>query len=217
MAAHPLAVTKVDGTLLDTVSNKPLTGIISIIDLDNGIEISSKYIRPDGTFAFNLIDNSRYMMIIQSPDFFTIERELALKQDTSFQIMTRVIDHSIPIVFRNIEFEQNQADITEDMHGVLDEIAFFLMEHPGFRLEITGHTDSAGDPDFNQILSQDRADAILQYIQQKVRIEDGRIESYGHGSSKPLRVEKTEEDKRINRRVEFRLIKPIMQGQGIGK
>jgi flagellar motor protein MotB len=217
MEAHPLAVTKVEGTVRDSVTNRPLSGIISIIDLDNGIEISSKYIRPDGTFAFNLIDNARYMMIIQSPDFFTIERELALQQDTSFQIMTTVIDHNIPMVFKNIEFEPNESTITEEMHPILDEVAFFLVEHPTFRLEIAGHTDGAGDPEFNQVLSQDRADAIMYYIQQKVRIEEGRIDAYGYGSSKPLREEKTEEDRRINRRVEFRLIKPVLQGRGIGK
>lgn len=217
MEAHPLAVTKVEGVLRDSVTNKPLSGVISIIDLDNGIEISSKYIRPDGSFAFNLIDNARYMMIIQSPDFFTIERELALQQDTSLQIMTKVIDHNIPIVFSNIEFEPNESNITEEMHPILDEVAYFLVENPGFRLEIAGHTDSAGDPEFNQILSKDRADAILQYIQHKVRLEDGRIDAYGYGSSKPLRDERTEEDRRINRRVEFRLIKPVLQGRGTGR
>jgi outer membrane protein OmpA-like peptidoglycan-associated protein len=50
-----------------------------------------------------------------------------------------------------------------------------------------------------------------------VRIEDGRVDAYGYGSSKPLRQERNEEDRRINRRVEFRLIKPVLQGRGIGK
>src|SRR5690606_16513702 len=74
MEAHPLSVTHIEGTLTDSVSNKPLTGIISIIDLDNGVEVASKYIRPDGTFDFDLIDNTRYTMLIQSPDFFSVEK-----------------------------------------------------------------------------------------------------------------------------------------------
>ncbi|MDX5420650.1 MAG: OmpA family protein [Hymenobacteraceae bacterium] len=208
MEAHPLAVTKVEGKLIDSLTNKPLSGIISIIDLDNGIEISSKYIRPDGSFEFSLIDNSRYLMLIQSPDFFTIERELALQQDTSFQIMTTLIDYSIPMVFKNIEFDQNQSDIKTDMEPVLDEVALFLIDHPTFRLEISGHTDGAGDKDFNLSLSQDRADAIRLYIEKRLNLPQGRIDAIGYGSSKPLREEKTEEDRKINRRVEFRLIKP---------
>ncbi|WP_242927723.1 OmpA family protein [Pontibacter vulgaris] len=209
MEAHPLAVTKVEGVLKDSVSQKPLSGVISIIDLDNGIEISSKYIRPDGSFEFDLIGNTRYMMIIQSPDFFTIERELSLKDDTSLQIMTTLIDHSIPIVFKNIEFDQNQSEIKDGMITILDEIALFLLENPGFKLEIAGHTDQAGDPEFNLALSQDRADAIKFYLAEKLQMpEQNRIESFGFGSSKPLREEKTEEDRQINRRVEFKLIKP---------
>ncbi len=209
MEAHPLAVTKVEGTLTDSISRKPLSGIISIIDMDNGIEISSKYIRPDGTFEFDLIDKTRYMMLIQSPDFFTIERELSLQQDTSFQVMTTVIDYSIPMVFKNIEFDQNMANIKPEMEPVLDEVALFMIDHPSFRLEIAGHTDGFGDPDFNLTLSQDRADAIKRYIERKVKIPDDRIDAIGYGSQKPLRSpEKTEDDRRMNRRVEFTIIKP---------
>ncbi len=208
MEAHPLAVTKVEGTLVDSVTQKPLSGVISIIDLDNGIEISSKYIRPDGSFEFSLIDNSRYMLIIQSSDFFTIERELSLQNDTSLQVMTTLIDYNIPMVFENIEFDPMESDIKPEMEPILDEVAYFLIDHPTYLLEISGHTDSAGNPDFNQELSQDRANAIRRYIEQKVNLDEGRVIAIGYGSSKPLREEKTEEDKRINRRVEFRVEKP---------
>ncbi len=208
MEAHPLAVTKVEGTLTDSVTNKPMSAVVSVIDLDNGVEISSKYVRPDGSFEFNLIDNTRYMILIQSPDFFTIERELELRGDTSIDFMTSVIDYSIPMVFENIEFEPMQSDITQEMEPILDEVAYFMIDHPMHRLEIAGHTDSAGDPDFNLTLSQDRADAIKRYIERKVNIGSDRIDAIGYGSSKPIRQEVTEEDRRINRRVEFIIIKP---------
>ncbi|MHA6249150.1 OmpA family protein [Pontibacter sp. CAU 1760] len=208
MEAHPLAVTKVEGILTDSVTHKPLAGVISIIDMDNGIEISSKYIRPDGSFEFDLIDNTRYMILIQSPDFFTIERELSLQQDTTFQVMTTVIDYSIPMVFQNIEFDQNSATIKDEMKSILDDVALFMIDHPSYRLEIAGHTDGFGDPAFNLSLSQDRADAIKRYIGQKVNLLDDRIDAIGYGSQKPLREEKTQEDRRMNRRVEFTIIKP---------
>ena len=208
MEAHPLAVTKVQGTLTDSVTNKPLAGVVSIIDLDNGIEVSSKYLRPDGSFEFDLIDNSRYMLMIQGPDFFTIEREIALQQDTTFKLMTTLIDYSIPMVFENIEFDPNKSEIKENMKPILDEVALFMIDHPNYRLEIAGHTDSAGDSEFNLLLSQARADAIRSYIEKKVNMARGRIDAFGYGNTKPLREEKTAEDRKINRRVEFRLIKP---------
>ena len=66
----------------------------------------------------------------------------------------------------------------------------------------------SGDPDINEKLSQDRAEAIRRYIERKGKLKPNRIESFGYGSSKPLRDELTEADARVNRRVEFRLIKP---------
>jgi outer membrane protein OmpA-like peptidoglycan-associated protein len=112
------------------------------------------------------------------------------------------------MVFENIEFDPMESDIKPEMQPILDEVAYFMIDHPTYLLEISGHTDSAGNPDFNQELSQDRANAIRQYIEQKVNLDEGRVIAIGYGSSKPLREEKTEEDKRINRRVEFRVEKP---------
>ena len=208
MEAQPLATTKVEGTLVDSVSSKPLKGIVSIIDTDNGIEVASKFIRPDGTFDFELIEGSHYAMLIQSPDFFSVEKQFTLKGDTVMTLLTNSIDYKLPLIFKNIEFEPGKASILSGMHSTLDRIAVFLVDHPTFRLSIAGHTDSRGDPEVNEKLSQDRAEEIRRYIERKGKLQPNRIESFGFGSSKPLKDELTEADAQVNRRVEFRLIKP---------
>ena len=208
MEAQPTATTHVEGSLIDSVSRKPLNGLVSIIDTDNGIEVASKYLRDDGTFDFDLMEGSHYVMLIQSPDFFSVEKSFALKNDTVFQLMTNAIDYQLPMVFQNIEFDQDKATIRAAMHPTLDRITTFLVDHPTFRLNIAGHTDSRGDIDFNLKLSQDRAEAIRRYIEQKGKLPPNRVESMGYGSEKPLKEEKTREDARTNRRVEFRIIKP---------
>ena len=208
MEAQPLATTKVEGTLMDSVSSKPLKGIVSIIDTDNGIEVASKFIRPDGTFDFELIEGSHYAMLIQSNDFFSVEKQFALKGDTVMTLLTNSIDYKLPLIFKNIEFEPGKASILSSMHGTLDRISLFLVDHPTFRLSISGHTDTSGDPDVNEKLSQDRAEEIRRYIERKGKLAPNRIESFGYGSSKPLKDELTDADARVNRRVEFRLLKP---------
>ncbi|MBJ6110088.1 OmpA family protein [Hymenobacter sp. BT523] len=208
MEAQPLATTRVEGTLIDSVSSKPLKGIVSIIDTDNGIEVASKFIRPDGTFDFELIEGSHYAMLIQSPDFFSVEKQFALKGDTVMTLLTNSIDYRLPLIFKNIEFEQGKASILPAMQPTLDRIALFLVDHPTFRLSIAGHTDSSGDPEVNEKLSQDRAEEIRKYIERKGKLKPNRIESFGYGSSKPLKDELTEADAKVNRRVEFKLIKP---------
>ncbi|WP_210487359.1 OmpA family protein [Rufibacter aurantiacus] len=215
MEAHPLAVTKLTGVLMDSTTNKPLNGIISIIDLDNGIEVASKYLREDGSFDFDLIDNSRYMMLIQSSDFFSIEKEINLKEDTVMKIMTSLIDYSIPLIFKNLEFDEGKAEIKDAMKPTLDRIVLFLVDHPQVRLSIEGHTDSSGDPDANLELSQWRAVSIQKYLENKGNLANGRIDAVGKGSSEPIKPELTIEDRAVNRRVEFKLIKP-KEGVGNG-
>ncbi|MGV3640137.1 MAG: OmpA family protein [Adhaeribacter sp.] len=208
MEAHPLSVTRLEGSLLDSLSQKPLGGIISIIDLDNGVEVASKYVREDGSFDFDLIDNNKYRMIIQSPDFFTIEKDINLQQDTIFKIMTSALNYDLPLIFKNIEFDEGKWELKPDMKGVLDRVVLFLADHPTFKLQINGHTDNSGNPDFNRDLSQKRADAIRDYLLDGGKFLPDRIESLGFGSDQPLKEEKTEEDRSMNRRVEFQLIKP---------
>jgi outer membrane protein OmpA-like peptidoglycan-associated protein len=107
-----------------------------------------------------------------------------------------------------VEFEHGKSGIQAAMQPTLDRIALFLVDHPAFRLSIAGHTDSQGDPAINEKLSQDRAEEIRRYIERKGKLKPGRIESVGYGSSKPLKDELTDADARVNRRVEFRLLKP---------
>ena len=208
MEAQPLATTQVAGTLTDSVSRRPLKGIVSIIDLDNGIEVASKYLRPDGSFDFELMEGSHYAMLIQSPDAFTVEKKFILKGDTVMALLTNSLDYKLPLIFKNIEFEAGKSNILPGMHSTLDRITLFLADHPTFRLSIAGYTDGRGDPDVNEKLSQDRAEAIRRYLEGRGKIKPDRIESFGYGSSKPLKDEVTEADARINRRVEFRLLKP---------
>ena len=208
MEAQPLATTKIEGLLVDSVSSRPLNGIVSIIDTDNGIEVASKYIRPDGTFDFELIEGSHYAMLIQSPEFFSVEKQFELKGDTVMTLLTNSIDYQLPLIFKNLEFQPGKADVLPAMHSTLNRIALFLVDHPNFRLSVAGHTDSSGDPDVNEKLSQDRAEAIRQYIETQGKLQPNRIESFGYGSSRPLKDELTEEDARVNRRVEFKLLKP---------
>ena len=210
MEAQPLANITLTGTLTDSVTGDPFKGIVSIIDLDNGLEVAPKYIRPDGSFEFDLIDKNDYLLIIQGDDFFRIEKKFTLDGDTTINIKTNSIKYN-KWTFEHLEFENGKADILPDMEIDLDKVVNFLLDHPYFKLKISGHTDTQGDADANLRLSQKRADAIKKYIDEKGHIEEGRIVAIGFGSQKPIVVEKTAEDRSLNRRVEFQIIKPTKE------
>lgn len=208
MEAQPTSYTKLAGKLIDSTTNQPLKGLVSIIDLDNGIEVAPKFLRQDGSFEFDLINNNRYLIIIQGDDFFSLEEELNIKNDTLIRFMTKIIDIKKPLVLDRIEFENGKAEILDGMKNSLDLILKFLLDNPSFKLTISGHTDSDGNHADNMLLSQKRAEAIRDYFILKGKIDLKRIQAMGYGDTKPLRVEITPEDKRINRRVEFEVKRP---------
>ncbi len=74
-----------------------------------------------------------------------------------------------------------------------------------YKIEIYGHTDNTGSAEHNQQLSEDRATAVATYLINK-GIVNSRIITKGYGSTKPLSSNSTEEGKRKNRRVEFKLV-----------
>jgi outer membrane protein OmpA-like peptidoglycan-associated protein len=113
--------------------------------------------------------------------------------------------------FSSIEFDNGSSELKASMYEDLDKLADFLMDNPDFKLRISGHTDSDGGYDFNMDLSKSRAIAIAEYIIYFGRISAVRIETFGYGSTQPIVEEITEEDKALNRRVEFELYRPSQE------
>jgi outer membrane protein OmpA-like peptidoglycan-associated protein/cbb3-type cytochrome oxidase subunit 3 len=204
MEAQPEAVTQLKGTLKDP-DGKVVKGIVSVIDLDQGVEVAPKFIREDGSFDFSLINKRNYLLIIQGDEFFRIEEIFFLDGDREINKIAEPIESKI--AFQSLEFENGKADILTEMHSDLDKIANFLIDHPDFKLQISGHTDSAGKEESNLKLSQARADAIKKYLTTQFPIDTARITAIGYGSSKPIVQEVTDEHKQLNRRVEFEIIK----------
>ncbi len=208
MGAHPLATTRFRGTLTDSITGKPFAGIVSIVDVDQGIEIAPKALRPDGSFDFDLIRDNNYMLIIQGDEFFRIEELFYLRTDTVVTKKTENI-RSKKIRFTSLEFEGGSAEILPEMEFDLDNMFNFLVDNPRFRLQISGHTDGVGNAESNLRLSRDRAEAIRLYLIASGDIDPGRITAEGYGNTRPLRnPERTEEDRRTNRRVEFEILAP---------
>lgn len=203
MEAQPEAIANLKGSLTDTNTKKPLRGIVSIIDLDHGVEVAPKFLRPDGSFDFQLINKRNYLLIIQGEDFFRIEETFFMDGDREINKETEPIESKI--AFETLEFENGKADILPAMHKDLDRLANFLLDHPRLKVNISGHTDSQGKEDSNLRLSQARADAIKAYLIYEFKIEASRIEAHGYGSAKPIVKEESDDHRKLNRRVEFEI------------
>ena len=108
-------------------------------------------------------------------------------------------------VIQGISFDKNKATIRPQSKGVLGNAAKVLQTYPSISLEISGHTSSEGDAGVNQRLSQDRADAVKQWL-----VDNGvppeRIKTRGAGPDEPIADNKTAAGREKNRRIEFKVL-----------
>ncbi|WP_462324092.1 OmpA family protein [Desulfoplanes sp.] len=100
-----------------------------------------------------------------------------------------------------LEFDLNRADIKQKYHHKLEEVALFLIHHPGVTAVVEGHTDSQGAASYNKKLSQKRAQSVVDYLTKKFGVDPSMITSQGYGEETPIADNATPEGRQKNRRV----------------
>lgn len=107
----------------------------------------------------------------------------------------------------NVYFESSKWNLKPESSGPLDEVGAILSKWPQLQIEIAGHTDSQGEADFNQMLSERRAQAVLDYlITRYPNIKLSQFTARGYGESQSIATNDTPDGRRRNRRVEFRVL-----------
>jgi outer membrane protein OmpA-like peptidoglycan-associated protein len=106
-----------------------------------------------------------------------------------------------PIVLNNIFFETGKSVLQKESFPELDKLVLMLAKSQ-MVIEVRGHTDNAGDEKKNQLLSEERAKAVVDYLVSN-KINKKRLFYKGFGSTKPIATNATQEGRQKNRRVEF--------------
>lgn len=123
-----------------------------------------------------------------------VEKEVIVR-DTVYVQQIEAIEKD----FNAAQFEQGKADLNDDAKLALHDLAKVLKQNDSLRLRIAGHTSSEGDAALNQKLSEDRAQAAVDFLVNKEGIDASRLEAVGKGSSEPIDPTTPE----ANRRTEF--------------
>ena len=109
----------------------------------------------------------------------------------------------------NITFASNGHDLHAECYEMMDSVILVLQEFEKTVIVVAGHTDSVGSNEYNQALSQRRANSVAQYLLSKDVIE-ARIETIGFGEDAPIADNTIPEGRSLNRRVELSLL-PIAE------
>jgi peptidoglycan-associated lipoprotein len=193
---------------------------VRMVDED-GNELNKITTGTTGDFKFPIQIGHVYTLVGEKKDYLTkrevfssqglsIPQELLTKAitDTTFEIKIPlekiVIDKSF--VLENIYYDLDKYNIREDAAEELDKLVEILEDNPTIKIELSSHTDTRGEDEYNMRLSQRRAESAVNYIISK-GIAPERMVARGYGETQ-LRITNavTEEEHQVNRRTEFKVL-----------
>jgi len=133
-------------------------------------------------------------------------RALAEEQRRNQIEIERLQNENLKITMNSeVSFAYNSAKLTPAFHSTLNKVADILNRYPRTTITITGHTDSKGSHQYNQQLSEQRAQAVKWYLMDQ-GMASNRISIEGGGETQPRASNETEAGRQLNRRVEMLII-----------
>jgi outer membrane protein OmpA-like peptidoglycan-associated protein len=211
----PLAIVK--GTVKDAYGNVPKDVVIVVSDNETG-EVVGTYIpnSKTGNYLFILPPGANYNISYEAEGYLFKSENIDIPEDANyFQINKAIelepIQIGSKIVLNNIFFDFDKATLRDISKTELEKLTKLMEINSKISVEISGHTDAKGNEDYNLKLSQDRAQAVVNYLINR-GIDKNRMIAKGYGKSKPIadnyNADGSEnlEGMQLNRRVELKVI-----------
>lgn len=177
-------------------------------------KFSGKNVLNKPNFYIEILRSDTVTVVTSSDGFHTLEEILLVSCDTcGLYQHTVLMEKDIDSVFTDLKtndiikldkvyFDQSKYDLRPESRDQLQKLYRTLRDNPKLRIEISGHTDNVGDSRLNQYLSENRAQVIYNYLV-RMNIAGERLQHRGYGQTQPVAPNDTEENKTLNRRVEF--------------
>ena len=193
--------------------------VVKLLDAEENI-IDETFTDNNGNFEFKVYSEEDYILIGEKENYFntrgvfsTIGKSLdksKLKEfitEVEFEknlVLDKIVMNKA-ILLDNIYYDLDKSDIRPDAAVELNKLVVIMRDNPSISIELSSHTDDRASVDYNQDLSQRRAESAVSYIIDK-GINENRIIAKGYGESQLLITNaQTEEEHQINRRTEFKV------------
>jgi outer membrane protein OmpA-like peptidoglycan-associated protein len=202
-----------NGKITDKSTGTGLYSVIVITDL-NGRKVSETKTSQEGKYSVEVYNSKekKYTITVHTEGYNFVSKDVMVPANS---IATKEIANNFKvnklevgqnILLRNIYFDNNSANFKPESYKELKKLETLLKRNKNVKVEISGHTDSKGDDNYNRTLSQNRADAVVNYLLEK-GIGASRIIAKGYGEQKPLASNDDElEGRELNRRIEFEIL-----------
>lgn len=203
------------GNVFNAETKEPVVARITYQSLPYGNRMG---IITNSSFSFPLFDNERYSIVVEAVGYGSVKYMLDPAEANDQNVILRDIElqhttgdatkkHDVGKVLRldHLIFEVAKSKIDPDSYSELDLVVNMMKENKNMIIQLEGHTDYLGDPNKNMKLSEQRVEAVKDYIVSK-GIHKNRIKLKAYGGTMPLSHDNTPEGHRLNRRVELRIL-----------
>lgn len=202
------------GKIINAETKEPITARITYQSLPYGNKMG---VINNSTYSFPMFDHDRYSISVDAPGYvpakfmldpaeasnLSLIKDIELTPGDSHAKKKHAIGHVM--LLNNLIFDVNKNRIDPESYSELDIVVNMMRENPEMVIQLEGHTDYIGNPDKLMKLSQERVDAVRNYLTAK-KVHKSRIKTKAFGGTTPLSKEDTPEAHRMNRRVELRIL-----------
>lgn len=208
---RPNRVNYLKGMVYDAVTHKPIDAHFQLIDLKTGeIVVESYADKATGEYLVSLPINKEYALSASYDGYLFFSENFLLTEGAAHEPFRKDVPmHKIEIdktvVLKNVFFDTDKYDLKQKSKIELDKLASFLVKNANVKIELGGHTDNVGSTKSNQVLSENRANAVYDYLVEN-GIDAERLSTKGYGDTKPIADNSTEQGRAENRRTEFKII-----------
>ena len=203
--------TYAQGRVFDKSTKKPLAAQVQLYNVENDSlvqQVNSDKI--NGEYTVVLTEGKQYALYVSAPNYllnslsfdYTSPRSLS---PVALDVYLDPIKAGAAVVLNNLFFDTGKYDLEIKSKTELNKLIRFLQQNEKIKMEISGHTDDVGSDNDNQVLSEKRAKAVVDYLSGN-GISKSRLTYKGYGESKPVAANSSEVNRQLNRRIEMRVL-----------
>lgn len=149
-------------------------------------------VKGDGSFTQVLKPGVDYVLLGTCKGYLNVKNEIRVEQSEEseeYTLQFPLPPINVPVLIDNIFYEFDRADLTPESTESLDKLVVMMDENPNITIELSAHCDYRGNDEYNQRLSQRRAESVVRYLIQNGVAED-RLTAVGYGESRPKVITK---------------------------
>ena len=206
----PLPITFIKGKIIDGESKLPLFAFFQLTDLKKGNIISQMQSKlENGEFLITVPKNIDFALHAEKEGYMFYSRNiyrdsLSLSKDGFLIIELEKVKPGT-FILENIFFEKSKSSLKKSSLVELNKVLKLMQINPDLKIQISGHTDSDGDDDFNLELSINRAKSVVNWLIEN-SIDKNRLSFKGYGETRPIEENNSIANKAKNRRTELTII-----------